>query len=137
MAAIGSRWKLCGPCSRRSPDSDSNPIHALTLSMTLTLMEVENNRTGMCVVLCGYKDKMTRLKRADPGLARRFPLEMRPPRRRLWRRLCRGGRLDGVRGTDDDDRATEGRRPVLLLRCLWLLVRGGRTPDACAPRRRV
>ena len=41
--------------------------------MTLTLMEVENNRTGMCVVLCGYKDKMTRLKRADPGLARRFP----------------------------------------------------------------
>eukprot|EP01051_Picozoa_sp_SAG22_P008285 SAG22_NODE_622_length_8493_cov_196.309864_7_plen_1412_part_00 len=37
------------------------------------LTEVENNRTGILVVLCGYKDKMQKLLRADPGLPRRFP----------------------------------------------------------------
>ena len=37
------------------------------------LTEVENNRTGLLVVLAGYKDKMGKLMRADPGLPRRFP----------------------------------------------------------------
>jgi hypothetical protein len=37
------------------------------------LTEVENNRTGILVVLAGYKDKMSKLMRADPGLPRRFP----------------------------------------------------------------
>ena len=37
------------------------------------LTEVENNRTGILVILCGYKDKMSKLMRADPGLPRRFP----------------------------------------------------------------
>jgi hypothetical protein len=37
------------------------------------LTEVENNRTSILVVLAGYKDKMSKLMRADPGLPRRFP----------------------------------------------------------------
>ena len=40
------------------------------------LTEVENNRTGLMVVLAGYKDKMENLMRADPGLPRRFPTEI-------------------------------------------------------------
>merc|ERR1719498_261782 len=40
------------------------------------LTEVENNRTGLMVVLAGYKDKMGNLMRADPGLNRRFPLRL-------------------------------------------------------------
>ena len=40
------------------------------------LTEVENNRTGLMVVLAGYKDKMGQLMRADPGLNRRFPLRL-------------------------------------------------------------
>jgi stage V sporulation protein K len=40
------------------------------------LTEVENNRTGLMVVLAGYKDKMDVLMRADPGLPRRFPNEL-------------------------------------------------------------
>merc|ERR1711871_1837827 len=37
------------------------------------LTEVENNRTSVLVVLAGYRDKMQRLMRMDPGLDRRFP----------------------------------------------------------------
>ena len=37
------------------------------------LTEVENNRGNLMVVLAGYKDKMQRLLRADPGLPSRFP----------------------------------------------------------------
>ena len=37
------------------------------------LTEVENNRTGLMVVMGGYKLKMNKLLRFDPGLARRFP----------------------------------------------------------------
>lgn len=37
------------------------------------LTEVENNRTGLMVVLAGYKEKMGKLMRAEEGLARRFP----------------------------------------------------------------
>ena len=37
------------------------------------LTEVENNRTGLMVVLAGYKEKMQQLLRMDPGLDRRFP----------------------------------------------------------------
>eukprot|EP01051_Picozoa_sp_SAG22_P015598 SAG22_NODE_2061_length_3062_cov_69.961721_2_plen_810_part_01 len=40
------------------------------------LTEVENNRTNVLVVLAGYRDKMTRLLNADPGLPRRFPLQL-------------------------------------------------------------
>ncbi|KAK3258648.1 hypothetical protein CYMTET_32312 [Cymbomonas tetramitiformis] len=40
------------------------------------LTEVENNRTGLMVVLAGYKDKMAQFMRADPGLQRRFPLAL-------------------------------------------------------------
>merc|ERR550537_1273724 len=36
------------------------------------LTEVENNRTSLMVVLAGYKDKMAKLMRMDPGLERRF-----------------------------------------------------------------
>jgi SpoVK/Ycf46/Vps4 family AAA+-type ATPase/DNA-binding beta-propeller fold protein YncE len=36
------------------------------------LTEVENNRTNLMVVMAGYKDKMDRLMRLDPGLDRRF-----------------------------------------------------------------
>eukprot|EP01051_Picozoa_sp_SAG22_P010407 SAG22_NODE_936_length_6422_cov_3.290843_1_plen_1340_part_00 len=43
------------------------------------LTEVENNRTGLLVVLAGYKDKMGKLMRADPGLPRRFPKEISLP----------------------------------------------------------
>ena len=37
------------------------------------LTEVENNRGNLMVVLAGYKDKIQRLMRADPGLPSRFP----------------------------------------------------------------
>ena len=37
------------------------------------LTEVENNRTGLLVILAGYKDKMLHFFRLDPGLDRRFP----------------------------------------------------------------
>jgi hypothetical protein len=37
------------------------------------LTEVENNRTSLMVILAGYKEKMSRLMRMDPGLDRRFP----------------------------------------------------------------
>merc|ERR1719163_470309 len=37
------------------------------------LTEVENARTGLCVVLCGYKGPMDELMELDPGLRRRFP----------------------------------------------------------------
>ena len=37
------------------------------------LTEVQNNRTDILVVLAGYKDKMGKLMRADPGMKRRFP----------------------------------------------------------------
>jgi hypothetical protein len=40
------------------------------------LTEVENNRSNLLVVLAGYKDKMGRLMKADPGLPRRFPLAL-------------------------------------------------------------
>ena len=36
------------------------------------LTEIENNRTKMVVIMAGYKDKMKRLLRQDPGLERRF-----------------------------------------------------------------
>ena len=36
------------------------------------LTEAENNRGGLLVVLAGYKDKMNKLMRADPGLPRRL-----------------------------------------------------------------
>ena len=37
------------------------------------LTEVENNRGNLMVVLAGYKDKIQRLMRADPGIPSRFP----------------------------------------------------------------
>ena len=37
------------------------------------LTEVENNRTNTIVIMAGYKDKMQRFMREDPGLPRRFP----------------------------------------------------------------
>eukprot|EP00929_Paragymnodinium_shiwhaense_P059543 TRINITY_DN29823_c0_g1_i1.p1 TRINITY_DN29823_c0_g1~~TRINITY_DN29823_c0_g1_i1.p1 ORF type:complete len:1556 (+),score=419.81 TRINITY_DN29823_c0_g1_i1:134-4801(+) len=40
------------------------------------LTEVENHRTGLLVVLAGYKDKMETLMDADPGLRRRFALTL-------------------------------------------------------------
>lgn len=40
------------------------------------LTELENNRSKLCVVMAGYKDKMERLMSADPGLPRRFPLQL-------------------------------------------------------------
>ena len=38
-----------------------------------TWPKVENNRTSVLVILAGYRDKMERLMRMDPGLDRRFP----------------------------------------------------------------
>ena len=40
------------------------------------LTEVEENRTSVMVIMAGYKDKMGRLMRMDPGLDRRFPLRL-------------------------------------------------------------
>ena len=39
----------------------------------MLLTELENARGGTFVVLAGYKDKVTRLLSADPGLNSRFP----------------------------------------------------------------
>ena len=43
------------------------------------LTEIENNRTGIMVIMGGYKDKMARLMRFDPGLQRRFPKRLHLP----------------------------------------------------------
>jgi hypothetical protein len=43
------------------------------------LTEVENHRTGLLVVLAGYKDKMVGLMQADPGMPRRFPQSLHLP----------------------------------------------------------
>ena len=43
------------------------------------LTEVENNRTSVMVILAGYRDKMSRLMRADPGMNRRFPNRVHLP----------------------------------------------------------
>lgn len=42
-------------------------------AIRMLLTEVENNRTDVLVILAGYKNKIAKLMRADPGLARRFP----------------------------------------------------------------
>jgi len=42
-------------------------------AVRMLLTELENARGGTFVVLAGYKDKMTRLLGADPGLNSRFP----------------------------------------------------------------
>jgi stage V sporulation protein K len=43
------------------------------------LTEVENNRTSVMVILAGYRDKMSTLMRADPGMPRRFPIKHHLP----------------------------------------------------------
>jgi len=53
-------------------ESGHNDSFSTEVIRTL-LTEVENNRTNVLVILAGYKDKMARLLRADPGLPRRFP----------------------------------------------------------------
>ena len=53
----------------RGSDSDSFSGEAIRTLLT----EVENNRTGLLVVLAGYQDKMKLLMQADPGMPRRFP----------------------------------------------------------------
>jgi hypothetical protein len=40
------------------------------------LLQVENNRTGLLVILAGYKDKMEVLIGADPGMKRRFGTQL-------------------------------------------------------------
>ena len=56
-------------------DSGHNDSFSTEVVRTL-LTEVENNRTSVLVILAGYKDKMARLMRADPGLPRRFPQQV-------------------------------------------------------------
>jgi SpoVK/Ycf46/Vps4 family AAA+-type ATPase len=54
-------------------DGESGKTDALSKEAVSTLLtEVENNRTSMMCVMAGYKDKMQRLMRMDPGLERRF-----------------------------------------------------------------
>ena len=55
--------------AERGAESDSFSNEAIRTLLT----EVENNRTGLLVVLAGYKDKMKLLMAADPGMPRRFP----------------------------------------------------------------
>ena len=43
------------------------------------LTETENNRTSVMVVLAGYKERMSRFMRMDPGLDRRFPQRLNLP----------------------------------------------------------
>ena len=43
------------------------------------LTEVENNRTSVMVILAGYREKMSTLMRADPGMPRRFPIKHHLP----------------------------------------------------------
>jgi SpoVK/Ycf46/Vps4 family AAA+-type ATPase len=54
------------------------------------LTEVENHRTSVMVVLAGYKDKVQRLMRMDPGLDRRFPsrLHLQDYSRHELARVC-------------------------------------------------
>jgi SpoVK/Ycf46/Vps4 family AAA+-type ATPase len=54
-------------------DSESGHTDSFSKEAVSTLLtEVENNRTSMMCVMAGYKDKMQRLLRMDPGLERRF-----------------------------------------------------------------
>ena len=57
--------------------SHSDPFSQDAVRTLLT--EVENNRTNLMVVLAGYKDKIQRLLRADPGLPSRFPKSLHLP----------------------------------------------------------
>jgi SpoVK/Ycf46/Vps4 family AAA+-type ATPase len=54
-------------------DNESGHVDSFSKEAVSTLLtEVENNRTSMMCVMAGYKDKMQRLIRMDPGLERRF-----------------------------------------------------------------
>merc|ERR1719224_386532 len=41
------------------------------------LTECENNRTRLCCIVAGYEKGMQKLMAADPGMARRFPRELK------------------------------------------------------------
>ena len=62
-------WQAYALAGDESGHNDSFSTEVIRTLLT----EVENNRTNVLVILAGYKDKMARLLRADPGLPRRFP----------------------------------------------------------------
>ena len=63
---LDEAYALAGGGSGKSDCFSNEAIRTL-------LTEVENNRTSVLVILAGYRDKMSTMLRADPGLPRRFP----------------------------------------------------------------
>ena len=52
------------------------PDPAASDAIRTLLTEVENNRKSVLVIMAGYKDKMAKFMRADPGLRRWFPKDV-------------------------------------------------------------
>lgn len=71
------RFLLAHSILKRNVFVERNALQLKAIRMLLT--EVENNRTGVMVVLAGYKDKMQKLMTADPGMQRRFPQAIHLP----------------------------------------------------------
>eukprot|EP00931_Biecheleriopsis_adriatica_P077094 TRINITY_DN50717_c0_g1_i1.p1 TRINITY_DN50717_c0_g1~~TRINITY_DN50717_c0_g1_i1.p1 ORF type:complete len:1004 (+),score=228.82 TRINITY_DN50717_c0_g1_i1:64-3012(+) len=68
---LDEAYALCKKSGGKDCFSDE-AVHTL-------LTEVENNRTGVLVILAGYEDRMGQFLAQDPGLARRFPLRLNLP----------------------------------------------------------
>jgi SpoVK/Ycf46/Vps4 family AAA+-type ATPase len=62
-----------------SSDSRGGSDSYTTEAVRTMLTELENHRGTTCVVMAGYRDKMGRLLRADPGLPSRFPFRVHIP----------------------------------------------------------
>merc|ERR1719473_1380335 len=69
---LDEAYALAGADDGRSDSFGAEAVRTL-------LTEVENNRTGLLVILAGYDDQMTRLMSVDPGLPRRFPVKLHMP----------------------------------------------------------
>ena len=63
--------------SAQNPGQEADQFARDVIGTLLT--EIENNRTGIMVIMGGYKNKMDRLMRFDPGLQRRFPKRLHLP----------------------------------------------------------
>jgi SpoVK/Ycf46/Vps4 family AAA+-type ATPase len=65
---LDEAYALCDTRDGASGGGDSFSREAIRTLLT----EVENNRTNLMCVMAGYRDKMDKLMRCDPGLDRRF-----------------------------------------------------------------
>jgi SpoVK/Ycf46/Vps4 family AAA+-type ATPase len=77
---IDEAYNLAGVGGNEVDDGEGGSSDAFARDAIGTLLtEVEENRSGVLVILCGYKTPMARFMRRDPGLARRFPKRLHLP----------------------------------------------------------